>query len=363
MLGTRNVMGRRVAKAAMAWCVMLALPTLATASTEAPPPFSVGEQPIQLGYLLLGQTSTTMIELKNEGDEPFTIQKIITGCNCTKIEAMNNFVPAGGSTTLVIDHEPYPYIHGWTKAFRIQTIERPDYWYQFVCRATCGYAVQLNKGASPRVVTETGNITAQSIDGQPFRITSVHGQPPVLQDFNPATDELRNNYIIEFDLEKICPLGTFGAALVMETDHPDAPMIAMLLGNPDLRRSLDAQPQSWRPFEDYLLTGNVKPGGDWVEHTFTLKRTRALEGELPTLNAEMSGFDGEASPREVEVLDVIPTPEGRDGDYDVTVRMRAKADAEAGFFENVLVISQGTQFTQLCVYGRVGTPDAEASGG
>ncbi|MCA9293964.1 MAG: DUF1573 domain-containing protein [Phycisphaerales bacterium] len=324
------------------------------------PPFSVGEQPVQLGYIRLDQGLVTTLELHNEGDEPLTIQKIVTGCKCTTIDPMNPVVPAHGSTTLVIEHNPEPYVHGWTKQFRIQTVEKPRNWYSFVCQATCGYAIQLNKGASPRIADVTGNITAESIDQRPFRVLAVQGQPPMLQDFDPVKDEPRNNYVIQYDLGQDAAHGMALPALVIETDHPEAPMIAMTVTGKTLRRVLDAQPVSWRPHEDYLLLNTVEPGGPGIERTFQLQRTRTLPGETPELSIELSGFDGQASPLVADVVRVVPTPDGRGGEFDVTCVFRVKEGAAPGFVENVAVISQGAQFTQLPVFARVAGASGEA---
>lgn len=317
------------------------------------PPFSVGQQPVQLGYIRLDQGIVTTLELTNESDEPFTITKIVTGCTCTKIEAMNDLVPAHGSTTLVIEHNPEPWVHGWTKMFRVQTAERPKNWYQFVCQATCGYAIQLNRGAAPRIAEPKGNITAASIDERPFRVLAVQGQPPVLHEFDPSKDEPRDNYIIQYDLGEAAAQGLCASALVIETDHPEAPMVALQLTGKTMVRALDAEPMSWRPHDPYLLLNTLEAGGAGVERTFELRRTRAAAGRVPVFEVQLSGLDGEPSPLEADVISVVPVPDGRSGDFEVTCVFRAKAGSAPGFYENLAVISQGAQFTQLPVFGRV----------
>ncbi len=337
-----------------------AAPDAASAPDNEPPPFSVGAEPLQLGYILLDERFTTMIELNNEGDEPFTIQKIISGCVCSSVEAMNDVVPAHGSTTLVLDHDPYPYAHGWTKQIRIQTVERPDYWYTFVIQATCGRAVQLNRSTTQWVMKPSGNITASSIDGRPFRILSVHGKVPVLEGFDPAEDEPRSEYVIQYDLGEAARQGNFSVALVIETDHPDAPMVALRLYDKNMRRSYSADPRSWKPFENYVLVGPLPGDGAWVEKTFTLKRTMAPPGELPLLHVQMIATEpGLPVGMDVELVNIVLPEDAPRGDFDVTVRFRTREGAPSGFTEQILVITQDERFTQLPVYGRV----MDATGG
>ena len=327
-------------------------------SAEEEPPFSIGEEPLHLGYVRLGEIFVTEIELRNEGDESFTLADIATGCSCTKIEWMNPVVPAGGSTTLILEHDPYPYVHGWTKQIRIQTHERPKHWFRAVIRAHCGYAVQLNRGAGPLVDRPTGTITAESVDDIPFRVTSVHGLTPTLQGVDSADGEARTNYLIDYDLTAMGQPGEFGAAFVIETDHPGAEMIALRM-HPKVRRSFMADPPGWRVEDPYVLAGRLPDDGGWVERTFTLKRTRVEEGEIPELGVEMMSLHGTAEPRlEAEIVSVMKDPEVRErGEFEVTVRFRAKADAPVGFAEEVLVLSHAAHFTQLCVYGRIGDPE------
>ena len=70
----------------------------------------------------------------------------------------------------------------------------------------------------------SGQVVVESIDGRPFTISAANRQLPKYINFDPATDEPRNIYVLQWDVSQYTQQ-TMPAWWVIETDHPDCPVV------------------------------------------------------------------------------------------------------------------------------------------
>jgi hypothetical protein len=180
-----------------------------------------------------------------------------------------------------------------------------------------------------------GEFVVLSNDGKPFRVLAVHGAAPVYADFNPATDEPRDNYRIRWDISGYDPKTCLNAEgermpgwILVETDHPERPVIDVEVRSECTRRQRPAQGQNWILAAHSVLIGSVKPD-EPTEITATMVWLRgatpddaivAVETQSPDISVELIGVQRDAGLIEAKIR-VTPKGAHRGGLYaPITVR-------------------------------------------
>ncbi len=200
-----------------------------------------------------------------------------------------------------------------------------------------------------------GKIKIESVDGRPFRVLSVNGGPPSLVGFDPSTDEITNKYVLEWDLRDLDPdtcLDRSGKPLrpwyVIETDHPDAPLVDVLVRHrcitPERSRSrpwvLQRQEEvlgALEPGAAASFTIGIKPSGAaTTDQELAIDAVTVDEGPV---TAVLGGLEGEGEQAEYRI-EVTPDVDHR------------------GFFYSILRLHGGDQSAPLVVIGTVREPRA-----
>ena len=212
--------------------------------------------------------------LYNTGTEPITFAKVSPSCACTTAQDLTKeILPAGGSITFDSKFKA-PTEPGLKTAY-IQII--------FNHGATQGHfkinlqgMVTMPVRAEPPYVNalkgvQVGEAVIESIDGKPFNIITSGGKKPVFADgFNPKKDSPRNSYTIKWNvpLRDVSNCAGMRRWWVIETDHPDCPILPMRVRNECTGTRLDMpnvrKRRGWY-FKEYIAQMGAIEAGKPVE--------------------------------------------------------------------------------------------------
>lgn len=235
------------------------------APLQAVPPIRLEPPVLDFGFVAPGSDSTGVVKLVNTGDAPLKVLAVQPSCKCTTISDLEGrTIPVGGfvelESTLEAAAAPGPkkaqirvLVDGYTQVLVVELKAE----VALSVRVTPPY-INAVEGKN-----QTGRLVVQSTDGKPFRICSTHGMPPRYVGFDPATDEPRAQYLVEYD---IADLGDrIPRYWVVETDRPDAPLVDVLLRH---ERSF---PKFNIRMRDYRIAAGVVPAGGSGEFTIRLE--------------------------------------------------------------------------------------------
>ena len=158
-------------------------------------------------------------------------------CTCTSVDAVGKVVPANGTLKVPLSMKTSGATGEKTAVVVLQFEGVPGI-VELSLKATVAYPVhawQLNPGpdGKPRrdpfinaydiKANVRGEVTAESLDGRPFRVLSVNGEPPVFVD--PARAAMpAESCAVRYDFSAL-PCDRVPKYLVIETDRADARLI------------------------------------------------------------------------------------------------------------------------------------------
>ncbi len=219
-----------------------------------PPPLEQVSPYLDFGYHKPLSFEQGVITLVNNGDKPIKILKTRGECACTVATANKEIVQPGEGVELLVGLE-LPLELGAVSKQVIVEVE--GYKFPFITEVSgeSGYAVRVNGGGVSNIVVDlVGQLTLEAIDGRPFRVLALNGQPPVLKDFDPEKDRPRTQYVLLHDFSNIAPIN-LPRWIIIETDHPDARMVDVIAMIPGTIRLTGTEP--WQPVKDHLVLGAI----------------------------------------------------------------------------------------------------------
>jgi hypothetical protein len=195
------------------------------------PPIRLEPEILDFGIIPPSVTKEGSVKLINTGTKDLEILTVQPSCKCTTLDDVSGQkIPAGGSFDLRAamkaaaapgrkGAELKVLIDGYTRVINIQLKSEVS----LPVRVTPPY-LNVVKG-----YPLTGQSVIQSIDGKPFRICAVGGKAPNLVGFDPAKDEPRAEYILQWDFERDFEPGRVPRYWLIETDREDAPLVDLFV--------------------------------------------------------------------------------------------------------------------------------------
>ncbi len=310
----------------------------ATSGRRAPvqtlPPIRVTPGILNWGDVLPGSSSDGSVALTNLGTEPLKIITVQPGCKCTTTSGLDGItIPVGESRDLVasLDAQPAPgtrnvqikvLFEGYAKPLEINgtaVVTRP-------VRVRPPYINAVDE------TKHTGTLMLNAGDRIPFKVLSVDGKPPRFVRKEMAQDA-RVNHIISYDInDHLEPDGRFRRWVVVETDHPGAPLLEVLLRHRN--SSLDVN-SSFKQGSYHFNMGRLAPGSSMELKHLTHEATTT--GPVGMVVAEQEGIEIEILSEEIDdetddlslKLLVTVSPDMPEGFYYFPVRLYAGNGSEA----------------------------------
>jgi hypothetical protein len=331
------------------------------AAPQQRPPSLLGAPPVQfepatldLGTLKPGAKASGTIIVHNISDKTLTIKATRASCTCTTINLANTVLAPGQAVPLDVAYHASSTMGPKTASVRIlfdgyDLVEVPiQAVVALMVRATPQHIDSLVDEHGSQALT--GEFTVYAYDQRPFRVLAVNGQPPDFANFDPATESPRNNYLLKWDLTPYDPVTCKNEKgerlpgwIIVETDHPDAPVIDLEIRH-DCNRRKPAQPtDTWAASDKRVLLGALRPGEaveaevlvKWLPQRAHEDGPRVAVSESPLFNVELTGSE----PNDDGML--------------VKVRITPVMKAPAGLVQGAFRLHSNRQSAPVTVIGSV----------
>ncbi len=240
---------------------------------------------INLGFLEPRSTITRNFRLSNTSKVPITIDSVAPSCTCTTLDVAGKVIPALGSLEVPVTMKVAASTGIKSASVTLTFSDRStpakltmsgEIAYQV--RATCKDVVEnvrvpfINLFDDPQRPKDVppppmaGTLKVISIDQKPFRILSVMNQPPVFAGFDPAKDPPETSYELVYDFSKV-PCERMPPYLIIETDHPQAPVIDMRIRHACTKISPQLPFGEYRSNLGAVTTGKEQPFEFELKHS------------------------------------------------------------------------------------------------
>lgn len=296
-----------------------ALPAQAPAATRpAQPPSAdslLGLPPVQLepplldlGVVRPGGNSNGVVMVQNIGDRWLLIKASRASCTCTAVNLANTSIAPGQAVPMDVSYHASS-VAGEKKASVKLLFEGYD-----VIEVPIVAMVAMPVRSEPMHIdalkhddgtqTRSGEFRVYAIDHKPFRVLAMNGRQPVFVDFNPKSDTPRDTYVLRWDLtgfdEGTCKNAAgerMPGSIIVETDHPDAPMIDLEIRHLCNMRNPPTPMDTWALQDKRVMLGVMKPGqsaeveveAKWIPGREKTEPPRTAASESPLFTVEMLG--------------------------------------------------------------------------
>jgi len=239
-----------------------------------------------LGTVAPNSAHEVDMTLANTGREPITIVMVSSDCKCTVPEALDGTVIAPGESvpmtaTFTTRSAPGPRDGKVVLNYKVGTqrmqrgLIKIGGEVALTVRSTPAYVDAL-KGAT------SGTVGVAAVDGRPFRIVTANGEPPNFTDgFDPGRDEPRTSYTLGWNVNyppttEDCT-GNEPLWWVVETDHPDCPVLPLRIRNEctGMLTDMAIEQRGWM-FYVYMVNAGAVTAGTSVDLDVDLRRLNEL---------------------------------------------------------------------------------------
>ena len=192
------------------------------------------------------------------------IRAVKPTCQCTTAESVEGKeIPAGGTLEMPVTMQ-VPSTTGQKNA-AVNILLSTGAGPRLVLRAEAAYMVRTIPpyvDAFQKPQNMKGDINLISNDGQPFKVLSVAGREPVFKNNAGAGSVARKAHTVSYDLG-VFECATMPKWILIETDHPKAPLVEMRVRHECTKLKHQLQPGSITLNLDGWIanTGRITPGG------------------------------------------------------------------------------------------------------
>lgn len=237
-------------------------PGAAGANQQTAPPIVVEPAIADFGVVEPESSHPGTFTLRNTSSSPLTVVMALPSCKCTTLEKYDGkIIPANGTLEMkatlnapatpgVKDAKVNVVISGFTKplvlVLRCEVLLPIKAVEEFV---------DALKGVSK------GVLTLESRDGKPFRIISSNGVAPSFIGFDPAKDDPRASYKVNWSVEG-WPCEGMRLWWIIETDRPDCPIVPCRIRHDctGVKADPNHKARKWIFKEHVVNAGRVSPG-------------------------------------------------------------------------------------------------------
>ncbi len=183
-------------------------------ATPVKPQVIVADPPsIELGEFSTSETKPGSVTLRNTGDEPVTIRSAKASCGCTTADFKRNTVLGPGEETEVtVRMRGGPSAKVLNKVVTFTIDGYPQ--LKVPVKGRSILYVEMKPGSIGSQINPDGKLVFESIDGKPFKITTV--APPVVEGI---VDEAKAKHEVQINWQKFMAEAQ-NARLTFFYDHP-----------------------------------------------------------------------------------------------------------------------------------------------
>jgi hypothetical protein len=242
--------------------------TVGSVPSRPPEPFQFEPPSIDFGLQKPDQRLEAQVAVHNVSGQPLKILRMTPDCRCTTVEDLTGrTIEPGEQVSLTAKFET-PATPG-PKTAAVQFVFDGYGVARFEIHAMVSRAVRADPPYFSAMEQTSGVYTLTSIDGKPFSVLAVNGDPPdYVDDFDPSVDPPRDEYLLEWDVSEYDPDTCkneegerMPAWWVVETDHPDAPIVDIRVRHePCTRLDVVQRGRYWLIDARRVVFGELAPG-------------------------------------------------------------------------------------------------------
>ena len=245
------------------------------------PPIVVEPALADFGVVEPATAHPATFTLRNTGPAPLTIVMAMPSCKCTTLEVYDGkIIPAGGTLEMkaTLNAPATPGV----KEAKVNVVIK-DYNKPVLLALRCEVLLPI-KAAEEFVDAlkgvNKGVLTIESRDGKPFRIVTSNGTTPSFVGFDPAKDEPRSSYKVNWSVEG-WPCENMRLWWIIETDRPDCAILPCRIRHECTGSKADEarKTRKWIFKEQVVNAGRVKPGQ-------TVRLTAEIENSEPKVGKD-----------------------------------------------------------------------------
>ena len=318
---------------------LLAPLLLASAGLAQTPPQAnevyCAEPDADFGIVPPGKKISHTFILINPTDSPVLVRKVQPTCQCTTAGTVEGkTIPARGELEMPVTLQ-VPNTTGIKQA-AVNMLLSSGVGPRLTLTAESAYAVRTIPpfiNAFDRPENATGIVVLESIDGKPFHVLSVAKAPPVFLTGAGIGEEPTNKHVVRYDLTQY-PCETMPKWLLVETDHPDAPLVEMRIRHRCAKLKHQFDPQSITlNFDGWIANAGLCKAG--VPSEFTVELKNFVSGKMDAVVSLSPGFkaqlleqqSGDGNRLQVK-LSITPLSEKR-GVFEIPVQFISGDKGEA----------------------------------
>jgi len=220
------------------------------------PPIELEPGEMHFGVLPPGGKGRGVGRIRNVGDQPLRIAQSRPSCGCVKFEDISGrVIPPGETLTFKVGMDMKPGL-GEKMQRVVIFFEGYDGFVSYFTKAEVSLPVRTVPPYMTAVQTLTGQLRVESINGEPFNILGVQGQAPNFASYSPGQPP-RSSYTLNWDLTEPDRAGEVPWFYVIETDHPDAPLVDVRVRHLSTKPSRPPNRQ-WQPLAQRKVIGLVQ---------------------------------------------------------------------------------------------------------
>jgi hypothetical protein len=241
------------------------------------PPLEASPGRIDMGVMKPGAKIAGSVTLTNTGSETLKIARVNSSCSCTVADLPKRELAPGETVELSATLEAGNYIGAMQRQVRVY-VEGYAAPYEVWVVADVTYDVKADPVYIGAFQGDSGEVKVTEVSGKAFNILSVNSNAPTFKSFDPAADPAASEYILTWSTKGVDPK-ELPYWWVIETDHPDAPVVDLRVLHPAVMPRVDPR-RAWQLSEDRALIGYLQPG-EVKNVTIELKERRRAQEELP----------------------------------------------------------------------------------
>ncbi|MBL9140242.1 MAG: DUF1573 domain-containing protein [Phycisphaerae bacterium] len=312
----------------------LATTALAAPAPQAPP--SAPSQPnsrapvviepplVDFGVVAPGSKHPAKFTLRNVGPRAVVVNQAMPSCKCTDISPIAGQTIQPGASIEFTAALSVPRSPGEKDAKVMITFTG----YSGMLEAKMKGDVTLPVRVEPAYLealkgTTSGTLQLTSVDGKPFRVLSAGGKAPMLAtgDAGAATP----SHTVAWSVQGVPP-EQMPQWWVIETDHPDCPLIPVRIRNEATGSRFDQgrYQRFWFVPESIVIAGRVK-GGSTVQLETTIEHLNpAAQGRVT--NPQWSAVKSVGVPGGEGTAELVSATKRGDDFVDVVFKFTPRAD-------------------------------------
>jgi hypothetical protein len=212
--------------------------TAPAGSSASNAPLAASPSPLDIGVVPPGGAWSGTLKVSNTSDRAVTISEVKTNCSCTTVDPnRGRVIQPGQAVDISVNFRAKLSPSSRTQKIWVALGPNDGPPLEVTLLAEIAMQVQATPSSLKAYLDEKtgiepapfGTVVVRSADARPFQVLSSNGTAPVFADGYKLGDPPRSSYTLEWDLRPYISPDCVGTTMpwwwVIETDHPDCPLI------------------------------------------------------------------------------------------------------------------------------------------